>query len=142
MAEPPILNYSTLLSASRSPLLAGDKVTLPQSTLEKLIAQTGQAPLPKPLTFRIFNPANNLFTHVVPREFSAEEGTVSLSPYVWEVLKLHDVVLDDDLIEVPKVSITVKTLPKGTSVRLRPLEASDGYAEGVWSEWGDGTVLD
>jgi Ubiquitin fusion degradation protein UFD1 len=152
----PSLNWSTQLaitSPSQTPSsLTGDKVLLPPSALQKLldaaaslpsqaaddgawgenVASRAQQQLPQPLTFRLYNPANNRFSHAVPLEFSAEEGTVSLSPFLREALGLLEEVQEagEEGVEERKVTIVAKQLQRGTYVRLRPLEA--GYDEEDW----------
>ena len=165
--------------------LVGDKITLPQSALEALLAaapvvsvqnasrnatssfdpfnpysfaaeryarealQDRQQQLPHPLTFRIVNPRNGRAVYAGIREFSAEEGTIGLSSGLKEALGIHDgsssptsrestpsgdVVMTNGT-ETSKsksetVTIHAKQLPKGTFVKLRPLEA--GYDPEDW----------
>ena len=181
------LKWSTQLQVapqSRTPRLVGDKITLPQSALEALLAaapvvavQNGNAQpltsafdpynpytyaaeqhareqlaerqqlLPHPLTFRIVNAQNGRVVHAGIREFSAEDNEVGLSTFLRDELGLEDgetpemvasaardggdTVMTD--LSHPKpltVSVSVKELPKGTYVRLRPLEA--GYDPEDW----------
>ncbi|KAL2063173.1 hypothetical protein VTL71DRAFT_6245 [Oculimacula yallundae] len=168
--------------------LPGDKILLPQSALEQLLAastvtvpssnrpnaptfdpfnpyslaaaraeqslwQDRQQQLPHPLTFRLVNSANGNVVHAGIREFSAEEGEVGLSPFLLEALgvvqpetrrkaisiqsddegKPHapiDLTDDDIEEEPPRITVHAKQLPKGTYVRLRPLEA--GYNPEDW----------
>lgn len=165
----PSLNWSAQLSivtSAKTPnSLTGDKILLPQSALEQLLAAASSQPrpplpvidpvswdapqdypqhqqqqhqqLPHPLIFRLYNPANNRFSHAVPREFSAEEGEVGISPFLREALGLDE--KDEEPLregeeegsrEKPKITIVSKSLPKGTNVRLRPLEA--GYDDEDW----------
>ncbi len=174
--------------APRSQSLPGDKILLPQSALEQLLAastvtttssrppntlafdpfnpyslaaaraeqsqwQDTQQQLPHPLTFRLVNTKNGNVVHAGIREFSAEEGEVGLSPFLLEALgvrapppnskasAIHSnnngspdapIDLTDDNVEEDPARITVhaKQLPKGTYVRLRPLEA--GYNPADW----------
>ncbi|KAF8466439.1 hypothetical protein BDZ91DRAFT_696719 [Kalaharituber pfeilii] len=190
--NPTGVSYTTQLSPHTSLRLNGDKILLPQGTLEALIssataaataaaARRGANPnveswegwrnevesggmerapdslLPHPITFRLYNPANNRYTHAVPREFSAGEGEVVLSPFLAEVLGLNSSLSPSsslngsppsgsvsplpmhsrspsppasEAVEAPKLTLIFKPLPKGKYVRLRPLEA--GYAEEDW----------
>lgn len=180
--EVPSLKWTSkfqVAPTSRTPKLLGDKVTLPPSALEALLAaapvvstQNGdshtltstfdpfnpytyaaerrareqladrQQQLPHPLTFRVVNPDNGRTVHAGIREFSAEDGEIGLSPFLRDVLGLTErsprPVKDsqqDDGVETEEhtphtVTIHAKTLPKGTYVRLRPLEA--GYDPGDW----------
>ncbi|KAL7268011.1 hypothetical protein RUND412_009379 [Rhizina undulata] len=155
---PPSLNWSTQLSIPnllKPTNLTGDNILLPHSALEQLLSASApvgssqsiphdpwapqqtappEQQLPHPLIFRLYNPANNRFSYAVPREFSADEGEVVLSPFLREALGLLD---DDSELrkeseggEGQKVTVLSKALPKGTYVRLRPLEA--GYDDEDW----------
>ncbi|KAJ5778553.1 hypothetical protein N7520_001799 [Penicillium odoratum] len=174
----------------RTPRLPGDKITLPQSALEQLLAaaplqavplnprvhtttfdpfprvhtttfdpfnphtfaaesrarqqiENRQHQLPHPLTFRIVNPQNGRFVYAGIREFSAAENEVALSALLRESLGIEDAEFDDmnsatqtdagdvqDQPSGPAVTVHAKQLPKGTYVRLRPLEA--GYDPEDW----------
>ncbi|XP_044718967.1 ubiquitin fusion degradation protein UFD1 domain-containing protein [Hirsutella rhossiliensis] len=147
MDEPARLSWSrTYFALSHTSVASknppGDKIILPQSALEQLLAaapsrqpsgatftsfdplnphsnsrhENGQQ-LPHPLTFRLVNPVNNKAVYAGIREFSAPEGTLGLSAFLSEALGID---LKD----------THGTLPKGTYVRLRPLEA--GYNPDDW----------
>lgn len=152
--ESPALSWSAELSIAPSSAvpesLVGDKILLPQSALEQLLsavsssssapspnphdisweslAPSRQPQLPDPLTFRLYNPANSRFSHAAPLEFSAKEGQVGLSPLLREALGLEGSGLDGE--GRNKIMVVSKNLPKGTYVRLRPLEA--GYDEEDW----------
>ena len=185
MASPEdTLKWSSQLSvASSSKRLLGDKITLPQSALEGLLAaapvvtlQNGQSrnltrnfdpfnpysydaerhareaftdrqqQLPHPLTFRLVNPANGRAVYAGIREFSAAENEVQLSSFLREALGLQnasseistregtpssDTVMADVVTgKQDVVTVHAKQLPKGTYVRLRPLEA--GYDPEDW----------
>ncbi|RYO83395.1 hypothetical protein DL762_006160 [Monosporascus cannonballus] len=154
----------------------GDKIILPQSALEQLLAAptsssgpalnasahnpytssrpqhayygNSQRQLPHPLMFRLVNPENGNFVYAGIREFSAEEGEVLLSPYLMEALGIRDGhrpgptngsgpasadAADPDTAEdhpAPRITAHARQLPKGTYVRLRPLEA--GYDPDGW----------
>ncbi|KAL1963290.1 hypothetical protein VTN77DRAFT_8513 [Rasamsonia byssochlamydoides] len=98
-----------------------------------------QPQLPHPLTFRIVNPQNSRIVYAGIREFSAKDGEVSLSSFLRHALGLEDGdflrgtdggagEMPQDLF--PTVTVHAKQLPKGTYVRLRPLEA--GYDPEDW----------
>lgn len=184
----------TVAALQHTPKLPGDKITLPPSALEQLLAAaplqevSPQGPsrsytatfdpfnprtfaaesrareqalerqhkLPYPLTFRIVNPQNGRAVYAGIREFSAEENEVGLSPFLRKALGIEDnqsspqtssysefpgpsatvsgaaapqaAVLAPD--PAPTVSVHARQLPKGTYVRLRPLEA--GYDPEDW----------
>ncbi|KAH5596043.1 hypothetical protein HBI26_106840 [Parastagonospora nodorum] len=110
--------------------------------------------LPHPLTFRIVNPDNGRVLYAGVREFSAEEGEVVLSNFIREALGLEaqsaepsrkgspnghggeDEVMENGVEQLvvkgtaPRITIHAKQLPKGTFVKLRPLEA--GYDPEDW----------
>ncbi|RAR05299.1 ubiquitin fusion degradation protein [Stemphylium lycopersici] len=179
----------TLANATRN-ALPGDKVLLPPSALEQLLAaapvvhvdanrphitafdpfnpytfsaerqarsqaQDRFQQLPHPLTFRLVNPENGRVVHAGIREFSAEEGEIVLSSFLKEALGIEERsaepsrngspegIKDGDdvmgngvhqLLErrdtAPKITVHARQLPKGTFVKLRPLEA--GYDPGDW----------
>ena len=181
---------SVLKVAPRTKTLTGDKILLPQSALEQLLAASTaavastranstpfdpfnpyalaaaraeqsfwrdtQQQLPQPLTFRLVNTKNGNVVHAGIREFSAEEGEVELSPFLLEALGIQEPksrpgsmnentgslsapidLMDDvpidltgDEEEIPHITVHAKQLPKGTYVRLRPLEA--GYNPEDW----------
>ncbi|EEP77747.1 conserved hypothetical protein [Uncinocarpus reesii 1704] len=153
--------------------LRGDKICLPPSALEGILAafpavspsrphsssvsfsepddgaHAHSHELPHPLTFRIVNPANGRVVYSGILEFSAEESEVSLSPLLLQSLGIQasDFESDSTLPEhersepagseqglapqsPPRVTVHVVQLPKGTYVRLRPLEA--GYDTDDW----------
>ncbi|TVY39749.1 Ubiquitin fusion degradation protein [Lachnellula occidentalis] len=167
--------------------LPGDKILLPQSALEQLLAASTvtvtsssrpanattfdpfnpyslaaaraeqsqwrdtQQQLPHPLTFRLVNTKNGNVVHAGIREFSADEGEIGLSPFLLEALGVKapkaktksesvdsdgpgtpDLPIDltDEEEDVPQITVHAKQLPKGTYVRLRPLEA--GYNPEDW----------
>jgi hypothetical protein len=141
----PVLPWSTRLAVSAVPTpsnLAGDKVLLPQSALEQLLSAAAQVPqpqedpndpwaqppphreslLPHPLIVKLTNRRTGVDVYAVPREFSAEEGEVVISQFLGKALGLKD---GDATLDIEAAS-----LPKGTKVRLRPLEA--GYDEEDW----------
>ncbi|OAA40930.1 Ubiquitin fusion degradation protein UFD1 [Metarhizium rileyi] len=157
--------------------LSGDKIILPQSALEQLLAAAPSRPitvssftawdphnpygsnglgfeqrqqLPHPLTFRLVNSQSGNVVFAGIREFSADEGTMGLSPFLLEALGIEsqqlnvkngngasdteaiDITGDDALAMSVSVHVTVHAtnVLKGTYVRLRPLEA--GYNPDDW----------
>lgn len=111
--------------------------------------------LPHPLTFRLVNPANARVVHAGIREFSAEEAEIVLSSFLREALGIEPQSAettrrdtanghedDDDTMHVDAepsianghaqtlITVHAKQLPKGTFVKLRPLEA--GYDPEDW----------
>lgn len=181
--------FNVAPQTSKLKLLPGDKILLPQSALEQLLAastvvdstpsrplapfdpfnpyslaaaraeqsqwQTTQQQLPHPLTFRLVNTNNGNVVHAGIREFSAEEGEVGLSQFLLEALGVTQPtaptsekgdgespttpidLTDDDTVDLTKdngelarITVHAKQLPKGTYVRLRPLEA--GYNPADW----------
>ena len=187
--QPPQLSWSTSLRVVHPSLAAGkglqgDKILLPQSALEQLLAAsttTGPSSyhtftafdpsnpysvvdarrersqyretyqqLPHPLMFQLVNQKNGNAVYAGIREFSSSEGEVVLSPFLLDTLGIQESDIqqhatqleDDDVVDLTKdgedkmcdggFTITVKArqLPKGTYVRLRPLEA--GYDPDDW----------
>ena len=145
-SNPSGISYTTQLTPRISDRLVGDKVLLPQGSLEALLSSAAAAAasssssaasqgggarsrddalLPYPITFRLFNPANNRYTHAVPREFSAEEGVIVVSPFLGQVLGL-----ESQTPPPPIITTTFRALPKATYARLRPL--ASGYDEADW----------
>ncbi|KAH0542845.1 hypothetical protein FGG08_002799 [Glutinoglossum americanum] len=116
--------------------------------------QETQQQLPHPLTFRLVNPANGHIVYAGIREFSAQDGEVGLSPFLRQAMGLPDEIEadtanggslygDSDVPiangvneslrpgqALPRITVHAKQLPKGTYVRLRPLEA--GYDPEDW----------
>ncbi|GME64756.1 Ubiquitin fusion degradation protein UFD1 [Neofusicoccum parvum] len=110
--------------------------------------------LPHPLTFRLVNPENGKAIYAGIREFSADEGEVVLSKFLRQSLGLEpeggddsntssgnasdeDTAMANGVGEVaingterPRITVHAKQLPKGTFVKLRPLEA--GYDPKDW----------
>ena len=113
---------------------------------EQLVEQ--QQNLPHPLTFRLVNPANGRIIFAGIREFSAAENTVGVSPFLRHSLGLSREEAPNDAnglendIRVngsgdqessgvaPRLTVHVQEIPKGTYVKLRPLEA--GYDPEDW----------
>jgi len=174
----------TAVPASKD--IGGDKILLPQSALEQLLAaaphiptrgshsftafdpsnpysvaaaqrerslyQDTQQQLPHPLMFRLVNQDNGNVAFAGIREFSAGEGQVVVSSYLRDALGIQDsamtdavtagpvIDLTDDDTEAPttpaascagpRITVQARQVPKGTFVRLRPLEA--GYNPDDW----------
>lgn len=153
--------------------LPGDKILLPASALEQLLAAApvinSDAPpsvnnafdpynpysyaqerharaqnsfqqqnLPQPLTFRLVNSSNNRVVFAGIREFSAEENTAGISPFLAHALDIkqdlssHKNIEQHGLVEtsLPEITVHAREVPKGTYVKLRPLEA--GYNPEDW----------
>ncbi|AEO64463.1 uncharacterized protein THITE_2110621 [Thermothielavioides terrestris NRRL 8126] len=189
MADHPVqLSWSASFRVSRalhtaSRDLRGDKILLPQSALEQLLAAsttTGPSTshtftafdpfnpysvadarrersqyretyqqLPHPLMFQLVNQKNGNAVYAGIREFSAPEGEVALSPHLLDALGIRDTdipgtppaadgaedVAQDGNENRPtgegiQITVRARQLPKGTYVRLRPLEA--GYDPDDW----------
>ncbi|EFQ36372.1 ubiquitin fusion degradation protein [Colletotrichum graminicola] len=156
--------------------LRGDKILLPPSALEQLLAASPRPPapanstftsydpfnpyarhhqtqyhhsdssqqLPNPLMFRLVNQNNGNIVYAGIREFSADDGEIALAPYLMEALGILptdfgsetssgepiDATDDSTKHTQPRVTVHANQLPKGTYVRLRPLEA--GYDPDDW----------
>jgi len=148
-------------AAISSKNLRGDKILLPQSALEQLLAAapsrtqytstfTSRDPfnpyaatngarsnyddgqqLPHPLMFRLVNPKNKHVVYTGIREFSAPEGCVGLSAYLLEALGIEEKDTSGSEEESGfQIAVHAQQLPKGSYVRLRPLEA--GYNPDDW----------
>jgi hypothetical protein len=120
--SPRPLQWTTQYASYPIPNNPSDRILLPPAALEQLLSSTPpDTDLPQPLTFRIFNPRNDRFTHVGVREFSAPDDKVGIPAWISDALNLHP----ED-----RVTISIRVLPKATRVKLRPLEA--GYIEDDW----------
>ncbi len=96
---------------------------------------TEQAELPHPLTFRLVSGTGSHVVYAGVREFSGNEGEIVLSTFLAEALGVEFGEIDvDEMVEEPTkadfVTLHLTQLPKGTYVRLRPLEA--GYDPDDW----------
>lgn len=107
-----------------------------------------QQQLPHPLIFRLVNPSNGRVIYAGIREFSADDQKIGLSPFLRHSLGIEDhdgldrlgrdqarAQISDGDEQLPheessRITVHVKELPKGTYVRLRPLEA--GYDVEDW----------
>lgn len=166
------IKWTQQFAVSVSSRLPGDKISLPPSALEQLLAaaprttvsstsrpltstfdpynpytyaaervaraayEEHQPQLPHPLTFRLVNPLNGRTIYAGIREFSAEEGQAVISPFIREALGIdEEVSRRSEEVDIgseghPRVTVHIKQLPKGTFVKLRPLEA--GYDPEDW----------
>ena len=113
---------------------------------EQLVEQ--QQNLPHPLTFRLVNPTNGRIVFAGIREFSAADKVVGLSPFLRKSLGVGGQKNSDEVNGLghstgingsepqeadgvlPRLTVHVQELPKGTFVKLRPLEA--GYDPEDW----------
>ncbi|KIW08259.1 uncharacterized protein PV09_01183 [Verruconis gallopava] len=108
-----------------------------------------QPHLPHPLTFRLVNPDNGRVIYAGIREFSASDGEIALSPMLRDALGIKPADgrpgatdqdggaqrsngVDEDAAGESwgRITVHAKQLPKGTFVKLRPLEA--GYDPEDW----------
>ncbi|CAF9934383.1 hypothetical protein IMSHALPRED_009687 [Imshaugia aleurites] len=107
-----------------------------------------QQNLPHPLTFRLVNPANGRIVFAGIREFSAAENAVGLSSFLRQSLGFGGSKSREDGKDpenatesngsgtqemngaLPRLTVHVQEIPKGTYVKLRPLEA--GYDPEDW----------
>lgn len=80
--------------------------------------------LPFPLMFRLQNKSNGRVVYSGVREFIGEEDHIGLTPYLEKALGIE---AEDKNVEI---SVSAKQVPKGTYIRLRPLEA--GYNPEDW----------
>ncbi|MCJ1398898.1 hypothetical protein MMC11_002099 [Xylographa trunciseda] len=91
--------------------------------------------LPQPLTFRLVNPQNGNIAYAGVREFSAEEDHIGLSKFLRQALGLKEDGLESMAVEEGadsdvRLTVHAQQLPRGTFVRLRPLES--GYDPEDW----------
>ncbi|KXS93968.1 hypothetical protein AC578_1 [Pseudocercospora eumusae] len=102
--------------------------------------------LPYPLTFRLVHPENGRVVYAGIQEFSASEGHVVLSSFLLETLGLNadELHQHEDAMHIdeedsvpatngssgPHITVHARQLPKGTFVKLRPLEP--GYDPEDW----------
>ncbi|KAL3500781.1 hypothetical protein ACH5RR_039874 [Cinchona calisaya] len=100
--------YSFLSNIERAELEYGDKILMPPSALEHLMALN----INYPMMFSIQNPNNwSRTSHCGVLEFTAEEGFVYVPQWIMDNLKLQQ----GDLVIIKNVS-----LPNGTYVKLQP----------------------
>ena len=119
-------------SRAASKGLQGDRIVLPQSALEGIMAAPKSGTesytndglsLPFPLIFKLQNRANGRAVYSGVREFIGEETQIGLTPYLEDALGIS---VKDEV----DITVTAKQVPKGTYIRLRPLEA--GYNPDDW----------
>ncbi|KAL3500779.1 hypothetical protein ACH5RR_039872 [Cinchona calisaya] len=104
--------YSFSSNIERPELENGDKILMPPSALEHLMALN----INYPMMFSIQNPNNSSRTsHCGVLEFTAEEGFVYIPQWMMDNLKLQQ----GDLVIIKNVS-----LPNGTYVKLQPHTAN------------------
>jgi hypothetical protein len=120
---------SSLAGDSKQPP-QGDRMLLPQSALEALMAAPASINYnyqPEtenlPLIFRLENKSSGKKVYAGVREFVGAEDHVGLTPYLL-------VALGVDADKPAEIEVTTKQAPKGTYIRLRPLEA--GYNPDDW----------
>lgn len=107
-----------------------------------------QQQLPQPLTFRLVNPGNGRIVFAGIREFSARDNAVGLSPFLRDTLGIGNAeTLENSISQehastsggshsgevegaASRLTVHLQELPKGTYIRLRPLEA--GYDAEDW----------
>ncbi|KAK9275557.1 hypothetical protein L1049_022824 [Liquidambar formosana] len=96
-----------LSQINKSHLEIGDKIIMPHSALEYLIALG----VDFPMMFEVQNPSTGRVSHCGVLEFSCEEGMVFLPNWMMSNMKLHE---GDD------VRVKNTTLPYGTFLKLQP----------------------
>ncbi|MBE3046623.1 hypothetical protein IMZ48_29655, partial [Candidatus Bathyarchaeota archaeon] len=125
-------SFTTAPASSAGKGLQGDRIILPQSALEGIMAaprtgsdthQSSGLSLPYPLTFKLLNKTNGRVAYSGVREFIGEETQIRLTPYLESALGIS---AKDET----EIAVTAKQVPKGTYIRLRPLEA--GYNPDDW----------
>ena len=111
------LSFDTILTATKSGLPPNsNRVVLPVSALSHILDQATALGLeiPHPLALALNNSRNGKKLYVGIREFTALESTIELPEHVFHTL---------DAQPGDKIQTTLAALPKGTSVKLRPLNA-------------------
>ncbi|GKE60561.1 ubiquitin fusion degradation protein 1, partial [Tanacetum coccineum] len=93
---------------NKNHLEAGNRIIMPESTLEKIIYSHD---LVYPMVFRIEKSDTSLYSHCGVIEFSADEGTVNMPTWMMTNMKLQ---------EGEVVDIEYTTLPKGTYIKIQP----------------------
>lgn len=107
------IQWSSHYTVKQAPLELneGDKVILPSTALEQLIAKVGGDTLPSPLTFLLKHPHSGQSLHCGVKEFSSTD-TILLPLWMMDRLNLE---------ESDHVLIQLDLLPKGTWTRLKPI---------------------
>lgn len=92
----------------------GDKIILPSSALEELLANANNnsESLPSPLTFEIRHPHTRTVVHGGVKEFSGEAETAKLPQWMLDTLQLQP---------RSRAIVRLRLLQKGSWARLRPL---------------------
>ena len=99
-------------------LSEGDKILLPASVLQTLMARVPSAHMPRPMLFKLTLAGSAASPrHVGVLEFSAPEGTVVVPLWLLRAMGVSD---GDTLV------VESATLPKGTFAKLQPLVAHSG----------------
>ncbi|KAF0635319.1 hypothetical protein FPSE5266_05453 [Fusarium pseudograminearum] len=153
----PVVNPSTIATKN----LRGDKILLPQSALEQLLAAARSLPstttrsdpwsahsdvdsaqqLPNPLTFRLVNPKNKNAVFAGIREFSATEGTMGLSPWLTEALGIQEneyaslkevIDLEQDPAQLDGIQIKVEARQLPKGTYVRFRPLEAGYNPNDW----------
>ncbi|CAG2009749.1 unnamed protein product [Fusarium graminearum] len=153
----PVVNPSTIATKN----LRGDKILLPQSALEQLLAAARSLPstttrsdpwsahsdvdsaqqLPNPLIFRLVNPKNKNAVFAGIREFSATEGTMGLSPWLTEALGIQEneyaslkevVDLEQDPAQLDGIQIKVEARQLPKGTYVRFRPLEAGYNPDDW----------
>jgi hypothetical protein len=123
-----LLSLSLTTDSKQPP--QGDRILLPHSALEALMATAGTINYNDsaetenmPLMFRLENKAAGKKVYAGVREFVGAEDHVGLTPYLEEALGINSG-------KPAEIEVTARRVPKGTYIRLRPLEA--GYNPDDW----------
>ena len=143
---------TTIVSASSTPQTTGfdpynpHTFAIERQAREQLTERQQQ--LPHPLTFRLVNPINGRIVYAGIREFSAGDDQVILSTFLKVALGLAEPTSLKDTgtskneyppdgleippqeVAAPRLTVHAQEIPKGTFVKLRPLEA--GYDPEDW----------
>ncbi|KAJ3342934.1 hypothetical protein HDU93_000593 [Gonapodya sp. JEL0774] len=110
---PPSLSWSGRFSAQASPALSGtDKILLPSSALESMLAQRDE--LPNPLVFELVNFTTRRKCFAGVKEFTSDPGMVGMPEWMAETLG----VTDSD----SSITLRTTTLPKAKYIKLQPLQ--------------------
>ena len=145
MSSSPVPTWSARLLVRHLGALTGDRIKLPPSVLEQILAEAGpDATLPSPLTFELVNGRTRRKIYGAVREFTAEEGEVAVGTGVAVslgiVMKEPTQARVDDAMDLDEglngdgrvitgngtdgdsVLVRLVALPKGKSIKLAPLD--------------------
>lgn len=89
-----------------------DKAIFPPSILSSILDNYGEAKLPHPLVFKIYN--NEKTSYVGVKEFSSQEGLIELPQIISEKLSIEKALLI-------RIEL-VRNIPKGQSLTLKTLQ--------------------